>query len=107
MPDQLNFAQTLALDTAMNYVLKDPAHNLAKLVDWAEGFDTSGNHTEQLAVVRPMAEDPENNWNKFVVKLCGEIDHEVLNITVKNFFVSLAGKLQTRSGCIFPAKVQG
>ncbi len=88
MPDQLNFAQALALDTAMKYVLKDPAHNLAKLVDWAEWFDISGNHTEQLAVVRPMAEDPENNWNKFVVKLCDEIDHEVLNITVKNFFVN-------------------
>ncbi len=38
MPDQLNSAQTMAMDTAMNSVLKDPAHNFPKLVDWAEIF---------------------------------------------------------------------
>ncbi len=64
MPDQLNSAQTMAMDTAMNYaamnyVLKDPAHNFPKLVDWAEMFARE-EHAGQLAVVKSMAADPDN-----------------------------------------------
>ncbi len=59
MPDQLNSAQTMAMDTAMNYVLKDPAHNFPKLVDWAE-MCAREEHADQLAVVKSMAADPDN-----------------------------------------------
>lgn len=81
-------AQGAALELAMNYVLKDPARNLPRLVDALEKLDVNGEHAHQLAVVRPMAADPENNWNRFVVRLCEEIDHEVLKTTVRNFFLN-------------------
>ena len=98
-----------ALDMAMNYVLKDPARNLAKLIDWADLFDIAGNVTSQIEAVRPIASDPENVWNKFVVSLCEEVDHDILKSMVSNFFVnaSIAGmKKQEESrkeyGCNIP-----
>lgn len=93
MNNILNKVQAAALDAAVDYVLKDPACNFSKLVDWVERFDRNGTHTGQIAVARPVAEDPDNNWNRFIVKLCGEVDHDVLKATVRNFFIhaGLAG----------------
>lgn len=94
---------------ALDYALKDPSKNFSRLVDWVERFDIAKNYTGQINTVRPIAADPENTWNKFVVKLCEEVDHEVLKTTVHNFFVnaSLAGmKKQEESrqkhGCNVP-----
>ena len=84
----MNTAQTAALNAAMDYALKDPARNLSKLLDWFERFDLSGEHANQIAAVRPVAQDPDNNWNRFVVKLCEEVDHEVLKATVRYFFAN-------------------
>ena len=88
MSNLLSKAQGAALELAMNYVLKDPAHNLSKLIDVVEKLDVTGEHVSQIRVVRPLAEDPENNWNRFVVRLCEEIDHDVLKATVRNFFLN-------------------
>ena len=101
--------QAAALDLAMDYVLKDPAHNFGKLVDWVEHFDIKGEHASQIAAARPVAADPDNNWNQFIVKLCEEVDHEVRKATVRNFFVnaSLSGmrkraESQEKYGCNVP-----
>lgn len=88
MSKLLDKVQATALDVAMDYVLKDPARNFSKLVDWVEWFDRTGAHAGQIAAVRPVAEDPDNNWNRFIVKLCDEVDHDVLKATVRNFFVN-------------------
>ena len=88
MSNLFNKAQGTALELALNYVLKDPARNLPRLVDAVEKLDVTGEHAHQLDVVRPMAADPENNWNQFVVRLCEEIDHDVLKTTVRNFFLN-------------------
>ena len=86
MSNLFNKAQGLALDMAVNYVLKDPAHNMPRLLDVVETLDVTGGRAQQLATVRPVFADPDNNWNKFVVKLCEEVDHSVLKATVRNFF---------------------
>lgn len=86
MNSLLNKAQSAALDLAMDYILKDPAHNITRLLDVVETLDMTGEHTGQLQTVRPMAENPDNTWNKFVVRLCNEIDADVLKTTVRNFF---------------------
>ncbi|MBP1736331.1 MAG: putative Fe-S oxidoreductase [Oscillospiraceae bacterium] len=89
----MNHIQAGALDLALDYALKSPAKNFQTLVDWAERFDIAGEYTNAIKVIRPIASDPQNTWNKFVVNLCDEVDHEVLKATVRNFFVnaSLAG----------------
>ena len=99
MNKMLDKVQAAALDVAMDYVLKDPARNFAKLVEWAEFFDVKNEYTGQISAIRPVAEDPENTWNRFVVNLCDEVDHQVLKTIVRNFFVnaSLSGLL-TQSG---------
>lgn len=86
MNSLLNKAQNAALDLAMDYVLKNPAHNIIRLLDVVETLDITGEHAGQLRAVRPMAENPDNTWNKFVVRLCNEIDTDVLKTTVRNFF---------------------
>ena len=81
-------AQSIVLEAAMDYVLKDPAGHLLRLVNTLEAMDRNGEHAHQIAPVRPLAENPESNWNQFVVKLCREIDHDVLKTTVRNFFLN-------------------
>ena len=81
-------AQNAMLEAAMSYVLKDPAGRLPRLVDALEKLDLGGEHAHQIAAVRPLAADPESSWNQFVVKLCREIDHDVLKTTVRNFFLN-------------------
>lgn len=80
--------QDIALEAALNYVLKDPSRNLSRLVEWAERFDVGGTYAAQIAAVREPAMDPENVWNKFVVKLCDEVDHDVLKTLVRNLLIN-------------------
>jgi len=80
--------QEKALDVAIDYVLKNPVDNFSKLLDWADRFDISGTVKTQLGAIRPIASDPENVWNKFVVRLCEEVDHDVLKTIVHNFFIN-------------------
>lgn len=75
MHKMMDKVQAAALDMVMDYVLKDPAHNLSKLAEWADTFDQKGTHASQINAVRTVAADPENNWNRFVVNLCNEVDH--------------------------------
>lgn len=84
----ISMAHSAALELAMNYVLKDPAHNFSRLLDLVERMDIRGTHTNQLSVVRSAAGDPDSNWNRFVVKLCEDVDHDVLKATVRNFFIN-------------------
>ena len=86
MSNLFTTVQGLALDAAVSYVLKDPAHNFSRLLDVAEMLDVADEHAGQLEAVRPVAADPDNTWNKFIVKLCEEVDHGVLRATVRNFF---------------------
>lgn len=86
MSNLFSKVQGLALDAAVNYVLKDPAHNFSRLLDVIETLDVANEHAGQLEVVRPVAADPDNIWNKFIVKLCEEVDHDVLRAAVRNFF---------------------
>ena len=101
--------QDIVLEAALNYVLKDPSRNLSKLVEWAERFDVGGDSAAQIAAVGSVAKDPENVWNRFVVKLCDEVDHDVLKTLVRNLLInaSLDGTrrqnaLKEKLGCNVP-----
>ena len=88
MNKMLDKVQATALEAVMDYVLKNPAKNFPKLVDWAERFDVKHAFAGQISVLRPIAEDPDNTWNRFAVKLCEEIDHDILKATIRNFFIN-------------------
>ena len=101
--------QDLALEKAMNYVLANPARNLPTLVEWADRFDITGAYAKQIGVVWDVDCNPDSVWNKFVVKLCEEVDHDVLKTLVRNLLInaSLDGtrrqeELKKEYGCNIP-----
>ena len=101
--------QDTALEFVMNYMLKDPARNMGRLLDWAEKFDRDGEYAPIIEAIRPAVGDTGNNWNKFVVKICEEVDHAVIKSLFRNFFVnaSLAGTkkqeaMREEYGCNIP-----
>ena len=53
MSNLFTTVQGLALDAAVSYVLKDPAHNFSRLLDVAEMLDVADEHAGQLEAVRP------------------------------------------------------
>lgn len=102
-------AQDMALEAALNYVLKNPSENLSRLVEWAERFDVGGTYSAQIAAVREPAMNPDNVWNQFVVKLCDEVDHDVLKTLVRNLFINASmdgtkrqDALKEKYGCNLP-----
>ena len=101
--------QDAALEAALNYVLKNPSRNLSRLVEWAERFDVGGDSAAQIQAVASVARDPENVWNQFIVRLCDEVDHDVLKTLVRNLLInaSLDGTrrqnaLKEKLGCNIP-----
>ena len=101
--------QDTALEFVMNYMLKDPARNMGRLLDWAEKFDRDGEYAPIIEAIRPAVGDTGNNWNKFVVKICEEVDYAVIKSLFRNFFVnaSLAGTkkqeaMREEYGCNIP-----
>lgn len=72
----------------MDYVMKEPSRNLSRLLNIIETLDVSREHTAQLRVLRTVAEDPDNTWNRFIVRLCTGLDSEVLKTTVRNFILN-------------------
>ncbi len=82
---------------------------MSRPVVWVGRCAVSGEPAGQISAVRSVVADPEDNWNRFVVKLCDEVDHEVLMATVRNFFVnaSLSGmrkqeESRQKYGCNVP-----
>ena len=88
MSNFISKVQDGALELAMDYVLKNPAQNLPKLLELVERFDINGSAKKQIAAIRPIANDADNNWNKFVGNLCEDIDPNVLKAIVRNFFIN-------------------
>ena len=102
-------ARNALLDIALDYVLKDPEHNLASLVNVAETLDGTGAFSSHIATIRPAVSDPDNVWHRFVMDLCRDIDAEVLKTWVRNFVLnaSLAGaerqnEVRSTYGCNAP-----
>lgn len=63
MSNLFDKAQGLALDMAVNYVLKDPAHNMPRLLDVVETLDVTGGWAQQLVTAdTAKAEMEEASW---------------------------------------------
>jgi len=52
--------QDTALEFVMNYMLKDPARNMGRLLDWAEKFDRDGEYAPIIEAIRPAVGDTGN-----------------------------------------------
>jgi len=101
MKTHLNKVEAKALDIAVSRVLRSPVKSFPRLVDWGEAFDKHRQNARVLEAMRPIASDPDNVWNRYIVSLCHDVDHKVLKSVVHNFAVnaSFAGKVR-RQECM-------
>lgn len=81
-----------AISTAMNQAIKfisgNPKENLPKLLKWADEFDRSGTWESQRKIFHEVIENPDNNWNKYIMNLFEDVDNDILKTIFKNFIVN-------------------
>lgn len=81
-------AQIFAIKKALEYMDKDPATNIPKLVDLMDKFDVKGTLKKEIEVVRQIVNDPDNNWYKLILSLWQDIDPGVRNALFENFVIN-------------------
>jgi len=109
MKTHLNCLQVLALDIIIATVLRSPVKNFARLVNWAERIDRDKKYAHIVRGLRPVATDPDNLWNQYIIGLCKDIDRKELKAILHNFAVnaSFGGKVRQEAckakyGCNIP-----
>ncbi len=101
--------KSLGLEKLFDYVEKDPAKNLPKIMEFADKITPGDVMGSQRAAMRRIVSDPDNNWNRMLCDLFAEIDEYVLRQAFQNFVVngSLNGwtqqqKMREKYGCNIP-----
>lgn len=80
--------QAIGLKKAYDYIDKDPVNRLPKLVDIIDRFVPSGNLDGQLAAIRSVVGDPDNNWLKLIQSIWSDIDPGVRKTLFENFVIN-------------------
>lgn len=100
---------TIGLKKAISYLDNDPDKNIPKLLDWVEKFDKEGHIKDQIRTVRPVLEDPSNNWYQLVKSLWTDVDDGVRRTLFENFIINTAiigqqrlKKSREENGCSVP-----
>lgn len=81
-------AQIFAIRKALEYMDKDPAANIPKLVDWMDTFDVRGTLKDQIEAVRGIVCNPDSNWYQLILSLWQDIDPGVRNTLFENFIIN-------------------
>lgn len=80
--------ESFTVKQALGYIAGNPEQNLPKLLDWADKFDKGNNWETVRTVFRSVVNEPENNWNQYIMGLYRDIDNEVLKATFNNFLLN-------------------
>ena len=78
--------QKFGISQALDYLNKDPAKNLPKLMDWADKF-SAGKFEKQRRAIRKAIEDPTDAHYPMVQHIINDTDPGVLKTAIMNFFV--------------------
>jgi len=81
-------AQIMAMKKAFEYMDKDPAGNIPKLLEWLDAFDVKNTLEKEINTVRTIVNNPDNNWYKLIMSLWQDIDPEVRNTLFENFIIN-------------------
>lgn len=78
------------INTAYDYLEKDPEKNLPKLMDWVDRFAGSGKDSFQTQrdAVRKIINEPESNWYKLIMHILKDTDKEVVKTVFTNFILN-------------------
>ncbi|MDR1592471.1 MAG: hypothetical protein LBS16_06280, partial [Prevotellaceae bacterium] len=72
------------LDKALNYISGDPEKNLPKLLDWIDALGIKS-FAPQSRVIHEVLDNPDNNWNRFIMGIWRDIDNDILKTVFHNF----------------------
>jgi len=73
----------IVLNQAMNHIAGDPEKNLPKLLNWVDAIGVK-EFEPQSKVLHEVLDDPENNWNKYLMSLWRDIDNDTLKSIFRN-----------------------
>lgn len=78
------------INTAYDYLEKDPEKNLPKLMDWVDRFAGSGKDSFQAQrdAIRKIINEPESNWYKLIMHILKDTDKEVVKTVFTNFILN-------------------
>lgn len=101
--------QAAGLRTAYDYIDKNPMERLPKLVSIIERFVPSGNLDGQLAAIKNVVADKENNWYKFIESIWSDVDPDIRRSIFENFVLNATLKwadineeMQEKHDCNIP-----
>lgn len=81
-------ATEIGIKTALNYIEKDPENNIKKIVDWLGKADKDEILTPYLTAIKPILNNPENNWMKLIYSLFTDINPCVRKTLFENFVLN-------------------
>lgn len=78
------------MEQALNYAIKDPEHNLLKLLGWVDKLAGDGPNSfpTQRDAFRKVLSDPTSNMYQLIMSVLKDIDQDVLKATFENFFLN-------------------
>ena len=93
----------------LNHVRKNPRKNFPRLLRRAKLLDRSGLHASSLANVEKILTDEDNNWNRLIFSVLGEVAPSfqkkfLTNLMLNAGFFSITARrrVQEREGCAIP-----
>ena len=72
-----------ALNQAMNHISGDPEKNLPKLLNWVDALGIK-EFEPQSQILHEVLDNPENNWNKYLLSLWRDIENDTLKSIFRN-----------------------
>ena len=81
-------AKVLAAKQAFNYLCKDPANNVMKVVELADKLPGWEKKESVVETVQKLLGDPDSVWYQYYMQLWEDIDHDVLKRLFENFMIN-------------------
>ncbi len=101
--------QAVALRKTYDYINRDVRNNLPKIAEFWDTVIPEGSLRAQLAAVKNVISDPENNWYEYIINLWTDIDEGIRRSLLENFIINASlkwsdskDKLRERHNCNIP-----
>ena len=96
------------MNRAMDYISGDPETNMPKLLGWIDALGIESFELQSKAI-HEVLDDSDNNWYKFIMDVCHDVDKEVLKSIFQNLMLKAAiignpkqEELAEKYGCNIP-----
>ena len=86
---QKNLAK-IGINTALNYIEKNPEKNMPKLLDWVDVIAGTGENSypSQRKAFHEILDKPDSNWYQLIMRIFKDTDIEVIKTFFTNFMLN-------------------